>query len=122
MATIICRPGFCQACYDAHRPHRDSIFLAYCSHRQKYCAKTSTRSGVIGFTPHIFILHTVTRDNICVVDKICSMHGCGVGERPSKNGGFLYGAIPDKWETTYMSIKDWNALLLLMKRDPQYHL
>lgn len=120
MSTIICRVGFCKACFDASRPHRNSIFLVYGSYREKYYARTAMRNGTCGYTPHLFILKQVTKDNVCVVEKVCAMCGCGVEYRQSK-AGMIYGVISDKWEVTYLEIKDWNALVTDMKRDVQYH-
>lgn len=121
MSTIICRVGFCKACFDANRPHKDSVFLVYGSYREKYYARTAMRSGTRGYTPHLFILNHVTKANVCVVEKVCAMCGCGVEYRPSK-AGMVYGVIPDKWAVDYFSIADWNALLMDMKRDRQYTL
>lgn len=110
MSTVICRTSFCPGCEKVQRPHRHSVFLAYGSYRGKYYQREATRSGIAGYTPHLFVLKQVTTHNVCIVSMICAMKHCGVSDT---------GVDDMQWKTIFLSIADWNALVS-NKRDPQY--
>lgn len=76
------------------------------------------RDGTAGFTPHLFILNQVTKDHVCIVSMVCSMYDCGV-EKITRKEKCLYGVKQDSWQTIFMPIEDWNALVTF-KREKQY--
>lgn len=122
MGTVITRTAFCPTCEKESRPWKGIQFLAYGSYRGGYYVRDATRNGIVGFTPHLFILRQVGNKGFCEVDTICAIHGCGVEYRHSKEQHkMVYGANPDKWRTVLMTIPDWNGLLT-SKRDPQYYI
>lgn len=123
MSTIITRVGYCPICANEHRPRRGNVFLVYGSFRGKYYTREAMRDGTEGYTPHMFILNRVTKDNICIIETVCCMHGCAVQCKYSTEKHIeVYCVIKDRWETIFMSTPDWNALVLGMKRDKQWQI
>lgn len=123
MSTTITRVGYCPICAQEHRPKKGNTFLVYGTSREGYYVREAIRSGVEGYTPHLFILRKVTIDNVCVISTVCCLHGCSVDCRYStEKHTLVYCVIENKWETIFMSTRDWNSLLLHMKRDKQYTL
>lgn len=116
MATVITRTGYCEKCAAQQRPFKGNLFLAYGTHRAAYYVRSAKTTGIPGYVPHLFILKDIV-NNICYVEKICCMYGCGVEIRSDDK----YAAKKDDWLPIEMSIIDWNSLLM-SNRDGQYYI
>lgn len=122
MSTIICRVGFCKACFDAKRPYRGMEFVVYGSFRKSYDTRKALRPGTVGYVPHIYVLQDHSKKDLAIVSKVCCVCGCGSAYRLSADRKvMLLRPNPDKWEITFMPMSDWHALMDL-KRDRQYTL
>lgn len=116
MATVITRTGYCDQCAAHQRPFKGNLFLAYGTYRAAYYVRSAKTTGIPGFVPHLFILKDIV-NNICHIEKICCIYGCGVEILPDEK----YHAKRDGWQPLEMSVNDWNALLM-SNRDDQYYI
>lgn len=105
---MITRLGYCDKCSKAHRPKTNRVFLVFGDHSQTFFGMISLHSTLKGMTPHIYEFQRLT-GNTVYFSKICCMVGCGTKITTIDGNEFVY-TDDTKWEDSYMSLSNWNAL------------
>ncbi len=105
--TVLCRVGFCQACYDRDRPQKGQRFVTIGRGRQRYLIREVKRIGQRGFTPQIIERISTTNGKV-EFHSYCAMENCGV-VFIKKNDEFELHTINEV--VKILSVKDWNALV-----------
>ncbi len=107
MQRILCRVGYCAECALWHRPSTGDIFVAYGSTSKDFKVMKSTRNGLDGYVPHIYMIGEVIGRSI-VIFKSCAMYHCGVNR---KWKGDRYHYHIKEWQRDIMSAEQWNQLI-----------
>jgi len=108
----ICRVGYCQFCANSRNPRTGQLFLAYGSTRQDYIVLAAERNGMIGYVPHIYKAK-FNGQNV-IVEKSCSMYGCGVDRKwQTSNGVHYWYYYIKEFKKEIWTLDTYNALVML---------
>lgn len=116
MATMVTRTGFCQACYDAHRPKLNDSFLVLGSTGNKLKIIKAEHYGKRGYVPTLFRLCKVEEQKV-FYQTFCTFCGSYWGEElvDGRKARFLY-MDEEKWSGwKKTSLVNWNAIIIRFK-------
>jgi hypothetical protein len=89
--SVITRTMFCEECYEANRPNKQTLYVVYGSGRKEhilYLHIGEVPKINIGFTPHLIsnsITYVNTKGIFVKAKSVCSIVGCGLKINFSSN-------------------------------------
>lgn len=108
MGTIICRIGFCEACFKEKRAKTNQKLLLFGSSSNALKAVLANHNGRTGFVPHLYKLGKVVDDKI-FYQRVCCICGHYSSEDEDKKKWLCLDET--KWSGWIKtSLSNWNCL------------
>lgn len=114
---VICRPFYCEDCYNLNRVIEGKLFTVYGTHHQSVFVRKANWHGIRGITPHMIFFDGVIKDNLYEILVACSMNDCGIRlfEVPDQPGSFDMEI--KKARKVYMKKEEWETLKTFNDKD-----
>lgn len=110
MSTIICRVGFCEACFQEKRAKTNQKLLLFGTTTNALKVVLAVHNGRAGFVPHLYRLKKVEEQKV-YYQRLCTI--CGAYNEEDEDGKKWLCLDEEKWSGWIRtSLSNWNSLVL----------